>query len=44
MAQYLDITGLSKYDELIKALINKADGDLGKRIDAVEKEGDEKKN
>ena len=35
MAQYLDITGLSKYDELIKALINKADGDLGKRIDAV---------
>ena len=38
MAQYLDITGLSKYDELIKALINKADGDLGKRIDAVVEE------
>ena len=35
MAQYLDITGLSKYDELIKALIAKADSDLGKRIDAV---------
>lgn len=35
MAQYLDITGLSKYDELIKALINKADADLGGRIDAV---------
>ena len=35
MAQYLDLTGLSKYDELIKALINKADIDLGKRIDAV---------
>ena len=35
MAQYLDITGLSKYDELIKALINKTDADLGKRIDAV---------
>ena len=35
MAQYLDITGLSKYDELIKSLINKADIDLGKRIDAV---------
>jgi len=35
MAQYLDYTGLSKYDELIKALINKADVDLGKRIDAV---------
>ena len=35
MAQYLDLTGLSKYDELIKALINKADTDLGKRIDAV---------
>ena len=38
MAQYLDIKGLSKYDELIKALINKADGDLGKRIDAVVEE------
>ena len=35
MAQYLDFTGLSKYDELIKALINKTDSDLGKRIDAV---------
>ena len=35
MAQYLDFTGLSKYDELIKGLINKADRDLGKRIDAV---------
>ena len=35
MAQYLDITGLSKYDELIKSLINEADIDLGNRIDAV---------
>lgn len=35
MAQYLDFTGLSKYDELIKALISKADADLGGRIDAV---------
>ena len=35
MAQYLDFTGLSKYDELIKGLINKADADLGSRIDAV---------
>lgn len=35
MAQYLDITGLTKYDELIKALINKSDTNLGKRIDAV---------
>ena len=35
MAQYLDITGLKKYDELIKALINKADAELGGRIDAV---------
>ena len=35
MSQYLDFTGLSKYDELIKALINKADSDLGGRIDAV---------
>ena len=35
MAQYLDIIGLTKYDELIKALINKADADLGGRIDAV---------
>ena len=35
MAQYLDITGLSRYDELIKALINKADIDLVRRIDAV---------
>ena len=38
MAQYLDLTGLSKYDELIKALINKADADLGGRIDAVVEE------
>ncbi len=35
MTQYLNLTGLSKYDELIKSLINKADADLGKRIDAV---------
>lgn len=35
MAQYLDLNGLSKYDELIKILINKADTELGKRIDAV---------
>ena len=35
MAQYLDIIGLSKYDELIKALIKKSDSDLGNRIDAV---------
>ena len=35
MAQYLDLTGLSKYDELIKALISKSDSDLGRRIDAV---------
>ena len=35
MAQYLDYTGLSKYDSLIKSLNNKADSDLGKRIDAV---------
>ena len=35
MAQYLDLTGLSKYDELIKALISKADSELGSRIDAV---------
>ena len=35
MAQYLDLTGLSKYDGLIKQLINKADIGLGKRIDAV---------
>ena len=34
MAQYLDLTGLSKYDELIKALISKADSELGSRIDA----------
>ena len=38
MAQYLDFTGLSKYDELIKRLINKADADLGGRIDAVVEE------
>ena len=35
MAQYLDLTGLSKYDGLIKELINRSDTDLGKRIDAV---------
>jgi hypothetical protein len=35
MAQYLNLTGLTKYDELIKELINTADADLGKRIDAV---------
>ena len=35
MAQYLNIEGLARYDELIKALINTADSDLGKRIDAV---------
>ena len=44
MAQYLDFTGLSKYDELIKALINKADVDLGKRIDAVVEDCDENNN
>ena len=44
MAQYLDYTGLSKYDELIKALINKADADLGKRIDAVVKDCGENNN
>lgn len=38
MAQYLDFTGLSKYDELIKALINKSDSELGDRIDAVVEE------
>ena len=38
MAQYLDFTGLSRYDELIKALISKADADLGGRIDAVVEE------
>lgn len=38
MAQYLDIIGLSRYDELIKALISKADADLGGRIDAVVEE------
>ena len=35
MAQYLDLTGLSKYDGLIKELINRSDINLGKRIDAV---------
>ena len=35
MAQYLDFIGLTKYDELIKSLINKADTNLSKRIDAV---------
>ena len=41
MAQYLDLEGLSRYDELIKALINNADAELGKRIDAVVKDCDE---
>lgn len=44
MAQYLDFKGLSKYDELIKGLINKADTDLGKRIDAVVEDCGENKN
>lgn len=44
MAQYLDITGLSKYDELIKGLINKSDSDLGKRIDAVVEDCGENNN
>ena len=44
MAQYLNLTGLSKYDELIKLLINKADADLGKRIDAVVEECGENTN
>lgn len=35
MAQYLDFIGLTKYDELIKSLINKEDTNLSKRIDAV---------
>ena len=35
MTQYLDYTGLERYDELIKNLINKSDADLGNRIDAV---------
>ena len=41
MAQYLDFTGLSKYDELIKALISKSDTELGERIDAVVENCDE---
>ena len=41
MAQYLNIEGLTRYDELIKALINNADSDLGKRIDAVVEDCDE---
>ena len=44
MAQYLDITGLSRYDKLIKELINKADADLGKRIDAVVEDCGENNN
>ena len=44
MEQYLDITGLSKYDSLIKALINKADTNLGKRIDAVVEDCGENNN
>ena len=35
MAQYLDIIGLSRYDELIKSLIKTSDANLGTRIDAV---------
>ena len=41
MAQYLDFTGLSRYDELIKSLIKTADANLGKRIDAVVEDCDE---
>ena len=44
MAQYLDLVGLSKYDELIKGLINKADSDLGRRIDAVVEDCGENNN
>lgn len=44
MAQYLDIIGLSKYDELIKSFINKADIDLGRRIDAVVEDCGENNN
>ena len=44
MAQYLNYTGLSKYDSLIKSLINKADSDLGKRIDAVVEDCGENNN
>jgi hypothetical protein len=38
--KYLDLSGLIKYDELIKALINKADTELGKRIDTITEECD----
>ena len=41
MAQYLDITGFTKYDDLIKALINKVDINLSERIDAVVEDCDE---
>lgn len=44
MAQYLDLIGLSKYDELIKALISKSDADLGGRIDAVVEDCSENTN
>ena len=44
MVQYLDITGLSKYDELIKGLINKSDRDLSNRIDAVVEDCSENTN
>jgi hypothetical protein len=44
MAQYLDITGLTKYDELIKGLIYNADANLGKRIDAVVEDCGENNN
>ena len=44
MAQYLDLAGLSTYDELIKGLITKADTELGKRIDAVVEDCGENNN
>lgn len=44
MALYLDLTGLSKYDSLIKELIRKADSDLGRRIDAVVEDCGENNN
>ena len=44
MAQYLNLEGLTTYDRLIKKLINKADINLGKRIDAVVEECGENSN
>ena len=44
MAQYLDKKGLSKYDNLIKALIKKSDTELGERIDAVVEDCGENNN